>query len=87
MRMVKFGDSMVTVKAKKMLERAYSLHRLNVPCVIEFEQDDSEYDTFRTLREHADGMGGCMIELHSSGKVERVLPKKEGSGHFLVYIP
>jgi hypothetical protein len=88
MKLVKFGDSKVTPKAKEMLEKAYAQKTLGVPCVIELENDDSEYDTLNTLRQHADEMGGCVIHLLlGSIGIERVTERNLGSGHFLVYVP
>lgn len=87
--LVKFGDSLVTPRAKEMLEKAFAQATLGMPCVIEFENDDSEYDTLDSLRRFANDMGGCVIRLllGMSQGVQRVTERNLGSGHFLVYIP
>ena len=85
MKLVKFGDDKVTVKAKEMLEKIYAQKTLGLSGVIEFDQDDEEFETLSTIMHHADNMCGCVIRLGSV--IERVTEHKLGSGHFLVYIP
>ena len=88
MILVKFGDTKVTERAKEMLEKAYAQKTLGMPCVIEFENDDSEFVTLNTLRKHSEDMGGCVIRLRlGSIGIERVTDRNLGAGHFLVYIP
>ena len=88
LQLVAFGDSRVTLKAHDLLEKAYAQKTLGMPCVVEFEQDDGEFDTLNTLRVHAEEMGGCVIRLLlGGGRVELVTDRNLGSGNFLVYIP
>lgn len=86
MVLVKFGDNRVTLKAKELLERAYAQKTLGLPGVVEFEQDDEEFTTLNTLRQHTEDMGGYVIRL-SSNNVEKVTENNLSAGHFLVYIP
>ncbi len=85
-KLVEFVDNMVTPKAKELLEKAYAMKTLGLPCVIVLEQDDGEFDTLDSLRQHAEEMSGHVIRLKTYG-VEQLTTNNKGSGKFLVYIP
>lgn len=87
LRQYEIDDLMVTKTASDIIDRLWSLRRLNIPACWIFEGDDGpeHYETCESLLDYIEDYGGKLIRL-GSYDVELIHKQSICAGRFLVQI-